>query len=143
RIRRRYPVIPMTYPIRFYMDESGPRQPQRIPLAVYRQRAFAMGGILVCDEDRDAVERSHEEFCTRWKITYPLRSHNIRQKTGNFGWLASDESRCARFMTELNDFICGLPILTLACVIDRRGYDLRYRPKYEHREMWWMCCTAF
>jgi hypothetical protein len=102
-----------------------------------------MGGILACDEDKDAIEATHKEFCTRWEITGPLRSHNIRKKRGNFGWLASDESRCARFMTELTDFICGLPILALACVIDRRGYDLRYRPRYEHREMWWMCRTSF
>lgn len=125
------------------MDDSGPRAPERVPLAEYRQRAFALGGILVCDEDKELMEESHKEFCARWEITYPLRHFNIRKKTGHFGWLASDDTRCNKFMSDLVRFLCGLPILALACVIDRRGYDHRYRPKYEYREMWHMCRTAF
>jgi len=48
-----------------------------------------------------------------------------------------------RTLSDLTQFLCGLPILALACVIDRRGYDHRYRPKYQYREMWHMCRTAF
>lgn len=38
--------------------------------------------------------------------------------------------------------LCNLPVLGHACVIDRPGYDRRYRAKYG-RQTWMLCQTAF
>jgi len=42
----------------------------------------------------------------------------------------------------LRSFLFALPVLALACVIDRHGYDARYRAKYGC-DQWKLCRTAF
>jgi hypothetical protein len=42
---------------------------------------------------------------------------------------------CTRLLTSIN-------VIGLACVIDRPGYDMRYRVKYGRRQ-WHLCQTAF
>ena len=82
------------------------------------------------DEEKESVERQLRRFRRDWNITYPLHSYSIRNKKRAFGWL-SHEPRYQRFMGALAEMLCSLPIVTLACTIDRQGYDDRYRPKYE------------
>lgn len=103
--------------------------------------SFALGGVLIREEDIDAVVEKYKTFCRAENITYPLHSSPIRGGRGNFGWLKNPEKAVA-FMTALEDFILGLPIVTLACVVNRPGYVARYKEKYKER-LWLMCKTAF
>jgi len=130
--------------VNFYMDDSGTRKPNRAPLKFDSNNPnfFALGGLLVNDEDEQEIRDSHEELCKRWSINYPLHSVDIRHCTKNFTWLKSDETIYRRFMVDLNRFVTRSKILCLGCVIDRPGYDERYREKYG-RNQWHLCQTAF
>ena len=130
--------------LNFYMDDSGTRAPNREPLP-YNKAArefFALGGVLI-DEDAEAAARKlYDEFCTRWSISYPLHSVEIRHRQERFSWLARDRFERDRFMSDLSRTLLSLDILGVACVIDRPGYDARYRERYGHRQ-WHLCQTAF
>jgi hypothetical protein len=128
----------------FYMDDSGARAPNHVPLVLDTSRPdyFALGGVIVADEDVESIKRLHAEFCTRWGITYPLHSVDIRHGRKKYGWLRADREKHDRFMADLEGFVLGLPIVALACVIDRPGYDARYREQYGRRQ-WHLCETAF
>jgi hypothetical protein len=45
-------------------------------------------------------------------------------------------------MRDLSRFLTTINVVGLACVIDRPGYDARYREKYGRRQ-WHLCRTAF
>ncbi|MBL8265511.1 MAG: hypothetical protein JNL55_03990 [Steroidobacter sp.] len=45
-------------------------------------------------------------------------------------------------MSDLSRVLLSLNALGLACVIDRPGYDARYRQQYG-RQQWHLCRTAF
>ncbi|MGQ0835847.1 MAG: DUF3800 domain-containing protein [Gammaproteobacteria bacterium] len=134
--------MPQTF--NFYMDDSGTRRPNRRPLRFDAEHPefFAMGGILIADEDEDAARDAHAKLYERWGLTYPLHSVDIRNSTENFTWLCRDTRDYKRFMVELTRFLTRIPVLGLACVIDRPGYDARYREKYGRRA-WHLCQTAF
>lgn len=130
--------------LNFYMDDSGTRAPNRDPLP-YNNNArefFALGGVLI-DEDAEAAARKlYDEFFTRWSISYPLHSVEIRHRRERFLWLGRDRPERDKFMKDLSRTLLSLDILGLACVIDRPGYDARYREQYGHRQ-WHLCQTAF
>jgi hypothetical protein len=135
----------MAFKLRFYMDDSGSRVPNSKPLGSDAKRpdAFALGGVLAIEDDLPAIKARHGDFCRSWNISYPLRSYDIRNRKNKFAWLGLDATKRIRFLRELGDFVCGLPVLALACVIDRPGYDGRYRNVYSARERWHLCKTAF
>lgn len=126
------------------MDDSGSRRPDHdpTPFVPDRPNAFALGGILVRDTDEDAIRAAHAAFCARWEIEYPLHSVDLRQGSKNFSWLRLDQVRKEAFLSDLEAFLLGLPVRAIACVIDRPGYDVRYRAKYEGCR-WHLCKTAF
>ena len=95
------------------------------------------------EEDEDGVRTLHTKFCTKWKITYPLHSSDIRHRVGKFAWLSTlSKDDHDSFMTDLSDLAVAIPVLGHACVVDRPGYDRRYREKYG-RQTWMLCKTAF
>src|SRR5690606_18156296 len=103
---------------------------------------FALGGVLVMEEDEGAIRLAYEQFCANWGIGYPLHSVDIRHRRGDFAWLIDDTSQERRFLAGLSRLITRASLLCLACVIDRPGYDARYRPVYG-RNQWHLCQTAF
>jgi len=118
--------------LNFYMDDSGTRKPDRKPLA-YDPKArefFALGGILINEEDEGPARKLYSDFCGRWSISYPLHSVEIRHSSANFGWLKRKTDEYQRFMNELSRLLATMNVTGLACVIDRPGYDGRYRAKY-------------
>lgn len=126
-----------------YPDDSGTRNPNHRANRHGARDWFALGGILLHEEDEDAVRRSHEEFCRNWGIAYPLHSIDIRCRSASFSWLATiPRHDYARFMADLTRFLTGIPVIGHACVIDRPGYDKRYRERYG-RQQWMLCKTAF
>jgi hypothetical protein len=126
-----------------YIDDSGSRDPDHEP-SRNRQDGmdyFALGGILMNEEDVDALYTAHKVFCEQWGINYPLHSWAIRGGREDFGWLKKPEAAFA-FLSSLEQFIVGLPILGIATVIDRPGYVARYKEKHKD-DLWFMCKTAY
>jgi uncharacterized protein DUF3800 len=130
--------------LNFYMDDSGTREPNR--KSWERQpnprEFFALGGVLINEEDEAEARRLYDRFCSKWSISYPLHSSEIRGSTGNFTWLLRQTDDYDRFMVDITKMLTAMPVLGLACVIDRYGYDTLYRERYGRRQ-WHLCQTAF
>jgi hypothetical protein len=127
-----------------YLDDSGTRNPDRkIPEKFMFRDWFTLGGYLALEDDEGTIRTSHNNFCADWNIAYPLHSYDIRAETENFTWLRSlDEREKSRFFKELSRMLLSLPVIGHACVVDRPGYNARYRDKYG-RQTWMLCKTAF
>jgi hypothetical protein len=126
-----------------YFDDSGIRFPdkQQKPVRNDGMDHFALGGILLKETDRSDVIEAFKEFRKKWRITYPLRSSDVRGKRENFVWLA-EQAVHDEFFKDLNAYLCGVPVIGFATVVDRIGYNNRYEEKYGGKR-WWMCKTAF
>lgn len=126
-----------------YFDDSGIRFPdkQQKPVRNDGLDHFALGGILLKKADRDVVIEGYKELRKKWRITYPLRSSDIRGKRGNFIWL-NEKAVHDDFFKEFNAYLCDIPVIGFAAVVDRIGYNNRYEEKYGEKR-WWMCKTAF
>lgn len=126
-----------------YADDSGTRNPNHDEETYSRRDWFALGGILINEEDESKARDLHAKLCDAWDITYPLHSEEIRHKTKKFSWLRNlSDPELDKFMGELGDMLASAPCLGHACVVDRPGYDARYREKYG-RGTWLLCRTAF
>lgn len=66
----------------------------------------------------------------------------MRHATGDFAWLKRHSAEYRPFMRDLTGMLTAVPVIGIACVIDRPGYDGRYRAKYGRRQ-WQLCKTAF
>jgi hypothetical protein len=127
------------------MDDSGSRDPDRSrttdPGLV---DWFAMGGVIVREDDGPLIEARVQEFRARWPHPEaPLHSWEIRARKDGFAWLRNvSETKYLRFMQELTDLMCSLPIVVHATVVDRPGYNKRYMQEYGPRR-WSLCRTAF
>jgi hypothetical protein len=130
----------------FYMDDSGPRDPDRKRSKdAASPDWFALGGLLINSADEETASAVITNFRNRWVKMgdEPLRSYNIRNKSAGFHWLSELSSEQHReFMADLTALITHLPIHVLACVIDRPGYNRRYMETYGERR-WKLCRTAF
>lgn len=132
----------MTPTYHLYVDDSGSRDLDKSDDQV-GSKWFALGGVLIAEEDEEAVRQAHAEFCARWDITSPLHSYDIRKAVGDFAWLKDlKPERKTEFFDDLSGFLVGLPVLGTACVVHRQGYNDRYRAKYGTRR-WALCKTAF
>jgi uncharacterized protein DUF3800 len=131
-----------------YLDESGTRHPDRSPgkRAAHDRDWFALGGVLLKQEDEYTARQHHALFMENWGLDPDvdlLHSTEIRNKTGRFSWLgALTQAEHDRFLNDLYELMSAPPFLGFACVIDRPGYNARYREKYG-REQWSLCKTAF
>jgi hypothetical protein len=127
-----------------YMDDSGTRNPDRkiVEDLTYRDW-FTLGGFLMKEVDGGVIRTLHAEFCEKWGIKYPLHSYDIRLMDKRFSWLrtASVTDR-GQFMRDLSAMLTKIPVIGYAAVVDRPGYNKRYRAKYG-RQTWNLCQTAF
>jgi hypothetical protein len=131
--------------LQFYLDDSGIRYPSRRPgkRAEHGHDWFALGGILIRSEEEEEARLLHWKFCHRWNITFPLHSSEIRSENKNFAWLRGlDGPTKVQFYEELYQFMRSAPVLGLACVVDRPGYNNRYLELYQQKP-WLLCKTAF
>jgi hypothetical protein len=131
--------------VNFYLDDSGARHPDHDPgkRAAHGYDWFALGGILIKDEDEESARELHKQFCDKWSITDPIHSVEIRGCTGNFLWLMElSKPRRESFFEELYLLMRAAPVTGLACVIDRPGYNARYAEKYA-AQRWMLCKSAF
>lgn len=127
-----------------YLDDSGTRNPDRkIPEKFQFRDWFTLAGFITNEEDEGRIRTAHANFCDGWGIKYPLHSYDIRAQTENYTWLkALEEREYNRFMRELGGMLLSIPVVGFGCVIDRPGYNKRYREKYG-RQTWMLCQTAF
>lgn len=127
------------------MDDSGTRHPDRHPgrTAAHGYDWFTLGGILI-DADAEQYTRDLlQEFCSKWKITHPLHSSEIRSKSNRFAWIGTLEAKDQeRFYDELFKVLLHANVTGLACVVDRPGYNARYKERYRE-DRWLLCKTAF
>lgn len=128
-----------------YIDETGSRNPDHDarPFNPDKPNAFAIGGVIIKDEDEDEARKLYSDFCAKWEIDYPLHSTDIRNYKDKFCWLGQQgASKTQQFMGELGQLMLDMPVIGIACVIDRPGYDARYKERYDN-ERWKLCKTAF
>jgi hypothetical protein len=133
--------------LNYYLDDSGSRHPDRsdIKSDKHKRDWFALGGILIAEEDEPAARSLVENFVGRWPQLQgrPLHSVELRHKTDSASWLCTvSESVQNKFFKELDQLTASLPVHGLACVIHRPGYNARYKEKYGH-DRWQLCKTAF
>ncbi len=131
--------------INFYMDDSGTRYPDhRRGQSEGARDWFGLGGILINDADESVARNSIRAFREKWPELgdTALHSYEIRQATQNFRWLLEDIAKKVRFLGELEALLLSLPVIGLACVVDRPGYNHRYRDRYG-KNRWDLCKTAF
>jgi hypothetical protein len=132
----------LTPALHLYLDDSGSRDLDKTQTQT-GSRWFALGGLLIKEEDEAIARLAHADFCKSWNIAKPLHSYEIRNRTANFEWLQKlSEHEHKRFMNDLTEMLVNLPVLGTACVVDRQGYNDRYREKYGLRR-WAVCKTAF
>jgi hypothetical protein len=103
---------------------------------------FALGGILVFEDEIDQLIKAHKRFMADWELEYPLHSSRIRGHRGPFSWLRTRPERAALFLAALEDFLVTLPVIGIACVVNRPGYVARYSERYGGQP-WLMCKTAY
>ena len=133
--------------INLYVDDSGSRHPDHVNsnASSHGYDWFSLGGVLIRNEDEVAARALITAFKSRWPQIgeSPLHSVEIRHKTGNFRWMLSlDKGQHDAFFNGLDGLVAALPVTGIACVIDRPGYNDRYRTIYG-RQRWSLCKTAF
>lgn len=135
--------MPVT--LNLFLDDSGTRHPtQRIgKRAVHGFDWFSLGGILVRSDEEDAARNAHHAFCEKWELFVPLHSSEIRSQKENFEFLRGwEKEKQDAFYEELYLLMRDTPIVGIACVIDRLGYNSRYLELYQQNP-WMLCKTAF
>lgn len=131
--------------INLYLDDSGTRYPDHAPgrLPKHGYDYFALGGVLIKEEDENIARELYSNFCKKWQINYPLHSVDIRGKQKQFKWVGNlTENKQVLFYEELYQLLAQSPVIGIACIIDRPGYNHRYLERYGHQR-WLLCKTAF
>lgn len=131
--------------INLYLDDSGTRHPDHKPgrLPKHGHDYFALGGVLIKQEQEKIAPDLYKKFCDKWEINYPLHSVDIRNPQKQFKWVGNlTEKERQSFYEELYQLLAQSPVIGIACVIDRPGYNQRYLEQYG-RQRWSLCKTAF
>jgi hypothetical protein len=89
--------------VHLYFDDSDVRRPDRHPEQTRRDEMdhFALGGILIHEDEIGALIAAHNAFTQKWNVTAPLHSTRIRGRRGAFAWLGKDASREEAFLGDL------------------------------------------
>jgi hypothetical protein len=131
--------------LNLYLDDSGTRHPSRNPgrKPEHGYDWFALGGVLVREEDETEARLLHANLIAKWEITTPLHSSEIRSQNEDFFWLrGKTKAEQAEFYEDLYCLMRDAPVTGIACVIDRPGYNARYAQKYNENP-WMLCKTSF
>lgn len=109
--------------VNFYMDDSGTRHPdhKRGKRAKHDFDWFALGGVLVKEDDEPEARRLHEVFCQKWGLNSPIHSVEVRSRTQGFLWLERRPKRDQDiFYEDLYQLIKDSPVVGLV-VADEFG----------------------
>jgi hypothetical protein len=96
--------------VNFYMDDSGTRRPNRVPTASDPKtpKYFALGGVLVLEEDEPVVRAAYEALRMKWSIDYPLHAEPIRHGTDDFCRLKRNSPEYEPFMRDLTAMLTSI-----------------------------------
>lgn len=128
-----------------YLDESGTKHPDKVIKRPYHGYDwFAYGGILIKDSDKELSKEMIQKFRSQWPQMgkFPLHSSEIRGANKNFTWIGKDIHSQTHFIPSLERLLLKLPVICIACVVDRPGYNSRYTDLYKG-DKWNLCKTAF
>jgi hypothetical protein len=127
-----------------YLDDSGSRSPdfQPAPEQAGEMDCFALGGILFEARNVSGLLSAYKALCGKWNIDYPLHSNSIRMKSGKFAWVGILNGREAEFYQDIDRMIEQQQFVATARVINRPGYNARYKPNYGENR-WRLCKTAY
>lgn len=129
-----------------FLDETGSRRLDKLEkTANEHPRWFAIGGVIVADEDMDRCRDELAAFCSRWpELVPPLHLTDMRARRKHFSWLERlDGAEQSRFWADYHDFLAGLPVTGMACVVHRPGYLARGYGRGEGQAKWDLCKSAF
>lgn len=139
----------MVHVLNLYLDDSGTRNPDRNPrdtLPAHGRDWFALGGVMIREADESAFRADHATLYAKWKphgMEKPLHSSEIRSQNEGFRWLRQcSPAQRAEFHVDVGRLATHPELTAIACVIDRPGYNERYRSKYGEQR-WLLCRTAF
>jgi hypothetical protein len=127
-----------------YIDDTGSRHPDKKPDRGREGRDwFALGGFLIEQEQEDFVKQLHQNFCKEWSVRAPLHMTDMLGRHKRFSWLGRlSAADLDRFWSDYVQFLASVPVIGMACVIDRPGYVARgYIEK--HKDKWLLCRSAF
>lgn len=125
-----------------YIDDSGTRHKNHKARRSDGHDWFALGGVILAERDQNTFRARHRELQEKWGFTAPLHSSEIRNRTGNFGWLRRlTRERLDQFLGDVQTLATRPELTALACVVDRSGYDRRY--EHYGPGKWSMCKAAF
>lgn len=125
-----------------FVDDSGSRYPDHTIVSGKELDCFALGGVLIHEKDIPLILNQYKNFCLKWNIKAPLHSYEIRNATDNFAWIGKSHESKEKFWSEVGQFLVNLPVLGFAAVVDRVGYNSKFKDVYENQR-WMMCKTAF
>jgi len=125
-----------------FVDDSGSRFPDHRIVEGKEFDCFALGGVLINKKDIPNIIFQHKEFCREWNVTVPLHSYEIRNATKGFSWIGKTDEIKYRFWRAVGDFLIDLPVVAFATVVDRSGYNIKFKDKYQNAR-WMMCKTTF
>jgi len=128
-----------------YLADTGTRHPDkkvgRAPAHGYDW--FGLGGVLISKTDQQSFYNNYSVFVQKWNLDSPLHSSEIRAKSDGFAFLGLlSELEQKNFYEDLYQLMAAAPVLGIACIVDRPGYNYRYLEKYG-RQRWSLCKTAF
>ncbi len=129
-----------------YLDDTGSRRLDRLAKdANNHPKWFALGGVVVAEDQETLCKDLHAKFYTDWpSIQEPLHLTDMRARRGGFSWLerlSVPEQR--RFWREYRLFLANLPVTGIACVIHRPGYLARGYGGRDGDAKWNLCRSAF
>lgn len=126
-----------------YLDESGARHPDRASGLPARSDWFAMGGVLIRQEDKAQAKDRRDALAEKWAITSPFHITDMINERGKFCWLGRrTQLERDAFWSEYREFLASVPVVGIGCVIDRAGYAARGYAK-KHEDRWLLCRSAF
>lgn len=141
------PPKPARLPVyHLYVDDSGSRMLNRLSVdADAWPQWFALGGLMVKEEDEEACKAAYEAFYARWpQMTGPLHLTDMLATKKKFAWLGTLGPQDARrFWDDYHATLASLPVIGQACVVHRPGYRDRGYGSREGDAKWDLCRTAF
>jgi hypothetical protein len=129
-----------------YFDDTGVRRLDRLAkTANDHPRWFALGGLIVAEEEEETCKAEHDRLYAAWPaLVAPLHITDMRARRQSFSWLERLQPiEQARFWAEYRAFLCKLPVAGTACVIHRPGYLARGYGGRSGDAKWDLCRTAF
>ena len=129
----------------FYVDDFGTRATCKgtsSEQSTANEFSFALGGVIVAEEDVAKLSLKVEEFCNAWSVP-SLHGNKIRTQKGKFSFLKHDKILKTRFFDDLEKLVLDPRLIVHGCVICRPGYRDRYASKYPEGKRWAMSKTAF